>query len=240
MSNLSDDTYDVNFCFPVREMENDRIKLTPFIPAVHGELYFQGSKDHPEIYDFLPFGPFATCKDFIVPVMNNRVQPNPGIIVFAILDKTTLNKESGEPAFAGMIELLNTEPQHLSTELGFAITLLPFQRTHVTTNAMGLMLMWCLDPPKNGGLGLRRVQWQTNMLNEASKRSAERMGFKMECVVRWERALPPGKEGLPWGSSIVGEDGKVQYPGRHTAVLALCWDDWEVEREKIIKEMERR
>lgn len=28
---VSDGPYDVNFCFPVRELENSKIKLTPFI-----------------------------------------------------------------------------------------------------------------------------------------------------------------------------------------------------------------
>lgn len=206
---------------------------------MHGELYFERTRDHPEIYHFLPFGPFSTSKDFIDSVLIKRVQPDPGIILFAILDKTTPDADDA-PSFAGMLGLLNTEPEHLKTELGFAITLPQFQRTHVTTNAIGLMLKWCLHVPAQGGLGLRRVQWQTNALNETSKRTAERMGFKMECVVRWQRALPPGKEGLSWGLSTIGEDGKVQYPGRHTAILALCWDDWEVERERVIRQMERR
>ena len=43
------------------------------------------------------------------------------------------------------------------------VTLKKYHRTHVTTNSVGLLLQYCLDPPPHG-LGLRRVQWQANAL----------------------------------------------------------------------------
>lgn len=40
-----------------------------------------------------------------------------------------------------------------------------------------------------GGVGLRRVQWQANSVNEVSRKVAERIFFSLEGVMRWERVL---------------------------------------------------
>jgi RimJ/RimL family protein N-acetyltransferase len=52
-----------------------------------------------------------------------------------------------------------------------------------------------LDPPSAGGLGLRRVVWQTHSENEASKNAAVRMGFEFEGIARWHRIFPGGTVG---------------------------------------------
>ena len=100
------------------------------------------------------------------------------------------------------------------------LTLPPFQRTHVTTHGVGLLLAWCFDELK-----LRRVQWQTNVENDKSWRAAEKLGFTKEGVIRWQRVLPPGKMhgAVPPGNG----DPKPEWGGRHTMLLAMCWDDWE-------------
>lgn len=125
------------------------------------------------------------------------------------------------------------------------VVLQPYQRTFVTSNTVGLMLNYALDPPSQGGLGLRRVEWQTNSLNEASARTAKRMGFTFECVKRWHRTMPLGKEGngvnpdKMRAAERIG--GEKQLPGRHTITLAMCWDDWleDGKREHVARMMER-
>ena len=126
------------------------------------------------------------------------------MILYAIIDKTrsphptsaSLSHAPSQVNFAGVLGYLNSCPIHLKTEIGFLIVLPPFQRTHVTTNAVGLLLLYALNLPSISdsvpfpGLGLRRVQWQTNELNAKSIRAAERMGLKMEGILRWDRVLP--------------------------------------------------
>lgn len=133
-----------------------------------------------------------------------------------------------------MAGLLSTDVENQCTEIGFIMTLPAFQRTHVTTNAVGLLLHYCLEMPtadgiqqKYGpGLGLRRVQWQCHAENTPSRRHAERIGMKLEGVIRWQRVLEAGKVGHE-----VPEDRKrlCAKVGRHSYMLAMCWDDWEVE-----------
>ncbi|KDN39671.1 hypothetical protein RSAG8_08699, partial [Rhizoctonia solani AG-8 WAC10335] len=53
--------------------------------------------------------------------------------------------------------------------------------------------------------------------------AAERLGFKLEGVIRWQRPLPAERE----SSAPFRSDDSLGLPGRHTAMLAICWDDWE-------------
>jgi RimJ/RimL family protein N-acetyltransferase len=78
------------------------------------------------------------------------------------------------------------------------------QRTHVLTHAAGLFLHRFFDLPAQGGLGLRRVQWITTTLNQASQNAAKRLGFKEEGIVRAAKVLPVGKKGVRGGYSSWG------------------------------------
>lgn len=144
--------------------------------------------------------------------------------MFVVYDTSnTLEQEK----LAGLIGLMNTSVDNLCTEIAFVFTLPPFQRTHITTHGVGLLMRWCFDELK-----LRRVQWQTNESNERSWRAAERMGFIKEGVKRWERILPPGKS----GHTPRDGDPRGDCMGRHTALLAVCWDDWEDRVKLLVQE----
>ncbi|KAG9312449.1 acyl-CoA N-acyltransferase [Chiua virens] len=229
--------YDFNFDFPVRELENDRVRLSPFIPSQHAELFFQGSLSHSTLYQHLPFGPFTSATDFVQQLIYDRIQLDRGMILYAIIDKTKSSRTPGSTDanialssadFAGIVGYLNGSPVHLKIEIGFVIVLPSFQRTHVTTNAVGLLLRYALDLPTATppGLGLRRVQWQASERNDASIRVAERMGFTKEGLLRWERMFPGDQGKAGNGEDIREGDPRAGTIGRHTVMLAMCWDDW--------------
>jgi RimJ/RimL family protein N-acetyltransferase len=72
-----------------------------------------------------------------------------------------------------------------------------------------------LDPESLGGLGLRRCQWYTTTLNEASQRASLRLGYTYEGTQRAAKVLPLGKEGIRRESARNG--------GRGFASLAPCF-----------------
>ena len=154
------------------------------------------------------------------------VRADPARTLFAVLDTDT-----GAGRLAGLIGLLGTSAAQRATEIGPVWTLPPFQRTHVTTHAVGLLLRWLFEECR-----LRRVQWQANIGNVPSVRAAERMGFRQEMVRRWERSLPPGKGGL----AVREEDPRKELGGRHTALLSICWDEWSEVSELVKEKMDRR
>ncbi|KAJ3530990.1 hypothetical protein NMY22_g8340 [Coprinellus aureogranulatus] len=232
-----------NFCYPVPDvLQNHRIKLVPFVPSVHLEPYFAASKPHPEVYKYLPWGPFPTTSS-LAESIQVRFQQEPGWLLFAIFDKTTPSAD-GQGSLAGIMSYQYSSPVNLCTEIGAAIVLPAYQRTHVATNAVGLLLNYALNLPSHSsfpGLGLRRVVWQANFLNEASIRLGQRMGFQKEGILRWDRVLPSWKDAdVGNGKDERKGDPRAGCLGRDTVMMGLCWDDWENGgRERVDAEMAR-
>ncbi|EKM51083.1 uncharacterized protein PHACADRAFT_103896 [Phanerochaete carnosa HHB-10118-sp] len=222
--------YDPNFYYPVKEFQSDRVKLVPFHPELNGKAFYDASALYPEVYDWIPFGPFPTIEGFL-DYIEGRIHRDPALTLFVVYNKSVENETD---QIAGLIGFLNTVPAYLSTEIGFVFTLPPFQRTHVTTHAVGLLLAWCFDELK-----LRRVQWQANALNEKSVSAAQKMGFILEGIIRWQRLLPPEKSER--GLKPREDDPKPEYYGRNSALLSVCWDDWEDGvRQQVQERMARR
>ncbi|KDN42753.1 hypothetical protein RSAG8_06507, partial [Rhizoctonia solani AG-8 WAC10335] len=233
-----DAPYDLNFRFPVRELESDRLKLVPFVPSVHGQAFFEGMKPHPELVEYLPWNPFNTLHEFEIH-FERLIRSDPTWCVFAALDKSKLGPDQVETAHAlvGTIGYLRASPELASVEIGYVIILPAYQRTFASTHAIGLLLDYALKKPSDGGLGLRRAQWHAHADNAASIRAAQRMGLKLEGILRWERTVPINKD-----NGIKARDDDVLHlRGRHSAMLAMCWDDWAEEgREHVRKMMARR
>lgn len=175
----------------------------------------------------MSIGPFATEQDFVAGFLDGFAA-QPSVACFAVIDKKN-PPSAADPdgELAGMVSYMSASSLHLLAEVGYIITLPPYQRTHVTTHAVGLLLHYALDSPEQGGLGLRRMQWLADPPNKASLAAAQRMGFQLEGILRWNRVVPDaeargkihnGRDGPPYGQQ---KDG-----GRDTAYLSLCWDDW--------------
>lgn len=200
-------------------------------PTKHAEPFVEESKKTPEIFHYTPIGPYPTTEDLVNNLYYAWALPNPGWLLMTVFDKTKPDQHNIEGgrngALAGIVAYLNSEPQNLKTEIGAVFILPAFHKTHVASNTIGLLLNYALNLPSapGGGLGLRRVVWYANALNVASVRLAERMGFVSEGVARWERALPMDKDGN--GLARREGDPRADWPGRDTARLALCWDEWE-------------
>ena len=225
--------YDINFAFPVHTetLESPRVRLTPFIPRVHGEAYWDAVKPaSKELFRY--FGiEFTSLKESLA-YIEKRYRQNPEFVLFAIIDKSRKPRgsEPGEPdegeteSLAGVIGLPRASPAQLTAEIGFLIVFPAFQRTHVATHAVGLLLRYCLNLPSASppGLGMRRVQWVSYPQNTASLRLAEKMGFKKEGVNRWMWA-----DGGEDGNKPRRGDPKEDTKGWDSVILAVCWDDWE-------------
>ena len=142
------------------------------------------------------------------------------------MSETSLGDGLADGALAGVMGCTNTSAPHLTAEIGFVLTFTRFQRTHVTSHAIGLLLHYALDVPSAGGLGLRRNEWRASPSNQASIRAAERMGFKRDGYFRWNWVLPEGKE---MGNGLQRREGdpRIRNVGRDSLIMSICWDDWE-------------
>ncbi|EJU01774.1 acyl-CoA N-acyltransferase [Dacryopinax primogenitus] len=237
MEELLNEVHDVNFVFPLKELDSGKVRLVPFIPSVHMPLLVTRPAAHPELFHHTAYGPLDDLPSSLQ-MYEVFIRSNPGGIWYAVLDLTRedLDKPELGGAFAGTIGLWEASREQNQAELACVVYLPEFQKTHVGTHSAGLLLHWLLDSPTQGGLGLRRVQWRANELNAKSIQAAERLGFKREGTLRWHMVLSEGKEGLDPPTEPDGLTG----PGRHSALLSLCWEDWqEGGRERIEMLMNR-
>lgn len=204
------------------------------------------------MFEHLTVGPWSSAEEFTAKIIDGWVQPDPHIIVFAVYDltRTPVLPERADAVaayppsscFAGIFGLTRTEPEQLHTELGWALIFPPFQRSHVTAHAIGLLLDYCLALPTSTvpplfvhdvdgdgprGLGLRRVAWTTIPANAASVRAAARMGFKHEGVRRWVLLFPSHFQGNPLFKTPRAGDPREDCPGQDVVMMSMCWDDWE-------------
>lgn len=239
---LGPDPYDLNFVFPVHleSLETERVKLVSFVARTFGPLHWQETQKHPDIYQYYPFV-FPAYAPFIE-YIEVGVRRSPENVLFAIIDKTRPDAAHPEfgGSFAGIIGLYHSSATNLSTEIAFVVILPAFQRTHVATNAVGVLMRYCLEPrtARPPGLGLRRVQWCAHSKNLASAGLAERMGFKREGVLRWHWAVSPelNVHGMKPGE----QDPIPERYGRNTVLLSVCWDDWVGGvREQVHKHIDR-
>lgn len=238
--------YELNFVFPVHfpSLETDRVKLTAFIPRVHIQRFWSEATKEPDLFRYFPSA-WANVDEFLT-TLEVSFRQNPNNLFFAIIDKTKPDDfpelpELGGGGLAGMLGLINSSAPNLITEIGFVAILPAFQRTHIATHAVGLLMQYCLELPTSPmrGLGLRRVEWRAHEKNIPSARLAARMGFRREGVLRWHWVLPPplARDGEKPGK---GDQWPDNY-GRHTLLLSVCWDDWEGGVKDIVqKNMDRR
>ncbi|KAK6340593.1 hypothetical protein TWF696_008919 [Orbilia brochopaga] len=237
---LASGTVDASECFCIpaalRQISNERVKLTPFNSTLHAGEFMRVAKQHPEIWAHGPIGPFDSAQSFVSDFIETFVRPKTDMMLYAVIDKSKPSDGvDDDGVLAGLISYISTSPTNLCTEIAFVITLPPFQRTHVTSNAVGLLLNFALNSPDEGGLGFRRVQWMTSTVNYRSIRTAEKMGFTKEGIIRWDRLYPGGrrKGKLSSGKSLQAKGRATHMDeddlGRDSVMLSMCWDDWFLE-----------
>ena len=237
--------YDLNFIFPIHQesLESERVKLVPFIPSIHGKHYWEVTSQNPDVWRFYPL--VHPTYEATLTFFERFLRRNSGAILFAIIDKTNPDPEHPEfegGSLAGVIGLFDSSASNLSAEIAHVVVFPEFQRTHVSSNAAGILMKYCFELPTASppGLGLRRVCWRAHSKNEASRKLAGKMGMKSEGLIRWHWVLP---EALARDGNTTLREGDPFYgkPGRDTAQLAAGWDDWENGvRELVQSRMDRK
>lgn len=269
----------MNFDFPVdlNRLQNSKLKLVPvetvldsFATAlVANTSNSPTSPSATNVWTSLPYGPFADTSDWTT-WYTQTIQPARNATIFAIVLRpgtSIRNRNTNDDfqimneTFAGTTGLLNTVANHAVTELGHVLIFPRFQHTWVQSTANALLLSHLLDPAPRD-LGLRRVQWQCNVANSASRGAAAKLGFELEGICRWQRAMEVGweqrgvgrrgahqmdgrqrrDEEVPRRVRIANaNDGRIEEVevgfGRHSAVYSMCWDDWVMGKREHVRNL---
>lgn len=119
------------------------------------------------VWRYLFVGPFDDARG--LGAFLQSLIDTPNLLPFCVFDV-----ESGRQM--GMTTYVANLPEHLKIELGHIWYSPAVQRTKANLESTYLMLQHAFE------LGYRRVEWKCDALNERSRRSALRMGFRFEGI----------------------------------------------------------
>jgi RimJ/RimL family protein N-acetyltransferase len=145
----------------------------------------------PAIWTYLFDGPFESPEELRRYLAD--VQENSDPLFF-----TLVRLPEREPQ--GVASYLRITPEHGVIEIGNIWFGTPLQRTPAATEAIYLLIRHSFDE-----LGYRRVEWKCNALNSASRRAAERFGFRFEGIFRQHLVIKGRNRDTAWYALTDGE-----------------------------------
>jgi RimJ/RimL family protein N-acetyltransferase len=157
---------------PGREpLRGAHVLLRPVDPDVDSEPLYLVSHPpdgDPGIWTYLFDGPYKDVAELrsALEAMQGSADP---------LFYTLVRQPSGRPE--GIAAYLRITPAHGVIEIGNIWFGTPMKRTTAATETIYLLARHAFDE-----LGYRRLEWKCNALNAASRRAAERFGFRYEGV----------------------------------------------------------
>jgi len=153
-------------------------------------------------WTYLPQGPFSEFAAFEKWMEGVCVQDN---ALFHVI----IDLETGKPV--GIASYLRIKPAIGSIEVGYLNFSPLLQKRPAATEAMYLMMRRAFSE-----LGYRRYEWKCDVLNAASRRAAERLGFHFEGMFRQAVIYKGRDRDTAWFSIL----------DREWSVIAPAYDEW--------------
>jgi RimJ/RimL family protein N-acetyltransferase len=175
---------------PAREtIDGSRIRLEPLQPQRHAEDLWGSAAGDSQLWTYLPWGPFASRKDF-----TDWLEPRASCsdVWFVVVDKSTGHR-------CGLAAFMGIDRTHGTIEIGGVLFGAELQRTPQATETIFLLARVAFD------LGYRRLEWCCNTANSRSKRAAERFGFTFEGIFRQHRVVKGFNRDTAWFSILDSE-----------------------------------
>ena len=179
----------------LQELRGQFVTLAPLDPDDHSESLFQSYLGHDQVWDYLPYGPFASVKD--LHAWAEEVRSLPAHQFYAI-------KTHDTDTWLGVASYLRIAPDAGSIEVGHINFSPALQATREATETMYLMMRWAFEA------GYRRYEWKCNALNAASRRAAQRLGFSYEGVFRQATISKGRNRDTAWFAAIDKEWPQLQ------------------------------
>ncbi len=170
-----------------RTLHGRRVRLEPLDPAAHAADLWdaaQGAGADPELWRYLPYGPFADPGALAAVLAGQAASSDP--LFFAVVEQATGRA-------AGVVSFLRADPAHGTVEIGHIWFGGPLQRTPAATEATFLLARHAFDD-----LGNRRLEWKCDAGNARSRRAAERFGFTFEGVFRQHMVVKGRNRDTAW------------------------------------------
>lgn len=164
-------------------LEGRYARLERLRADTHAALLFGAFAGHEHVWDYLPYGPFASSAQYHRWMRDITSGDDP--LFYALFDK-----DAG--AFGGVASFLRITPAMGVIELGH-INLSPgLQNTRAATEAFFLMMAWAFEA------GYRRFEWKCDAENLPSRRAAQRLGLSFEGVFRQHMIIKGRNRDSAW------------------------------------------
>lgn len=136
------------------------------------DLYesFAGHDPHGHVWTYLAYGPWESFEQFESWLKEREASRDPWFYAF-------INRETGKAT--GMGSFMRCDAANGVIEIGHIWMSPALQQTREATEAIFLMIRHCFDD-----LGVRRLEWKCDSLNEPSRKAALRFGFEYEGIFR--------------------------------------------------------
>jgi RimJ/RimL family protein N-acetyltransferase len=152
-------------------------------PARLGEREIEAYDVDALVWRYLPYGPFTDKQDLATYL--SQVANTPDTLALCVFD-TASNRQVGITTFC------SNDPPNLKIEVGHIWFSPLVQRTSANLESAYLMLKHAF------GLGYRRLEWKCDALNERSRHSALRIGFKFEGIQEAHRITKGRNRDTAW------------------------------------------
>src|SRR5262245_44011208 len=174
-------------------MQGRLCRLEPLDAATHAQaLHEEYAADREgRNWTYLPYGPFPSADAYAAAVESVQAGDDP--VFHAIVARSSCRP-------VGVASYLRIEPAMGVIEVGHLSYSPALQRSAAATEAMYLMMRRTFDE-----LGYRRYEWKCDSLNLASRRAAERLGFRYEGTFRQMMVVKGRSRDSAWFSIIDSE-----------------------------------
>lgn len=161
------------------------VRLEPLDPPRHAAaLYHAVAEADPALWTYMGYGPFADAATFRTWAEAQAASADP--LFFAMIDQT-------EGQAGGMASFLRDTPAHGVIEIGHIWFAPRLQRTRAASEAIYLMMGHAFED-----MGYRRLEWKCDAGNAASRRAAQRFGFRHEGVFRQHMVVKGRNRDTAW------------------------------------------
>jgi RimJ/RimL family protein N-acetyltransferase len=168
-------------------LEGQRVRLRPLDASADAEALYGESHPPagaPDLWTYLPGGPYPDAAAYREVLSDAERSEDP-------LFFTVLLLPDDRPV--GIATYLRITPEHGVIEIGHIWFGASLRRSAAATEAIYLLAAHAFDQ-----LGYRRLEWKCDALNQASRRAAERFGFRFEGVFRRHMVVKGRNRDTAW------------------------------------------
>ncbi len=164
------------------------VALEPLNAERHAHALWEAVEGHDGVWKWLFDGPYANeagMRDAL------EAKEMAAEAVFLAIEPVETGKAAGYASW------MRIDPSNGVVEVGNILLTPAVQRTTAATEAMYLMARHVFED-----LGYRRYEWKCNVLNEPSRRAAERLGFRFEGIFRQHMVIKGQNRDTAWYSML--------------------------------------